>query len=486
MDMATAAEELGALTPVERLLVEYVERGELLDLAGEQPVNEAAMRGWDMSRTIRAWVVRDIMRGRLATDPDPHGLRLRGARIAGRVDLEKIMSKIWLELSDCLLAEGLVANDAHLAGLVLSGCRLEHPHEPALHVARLTTAVLAVDSATVQGHSNDGAINAYWAHFGLLDCTDATLRNDSGPALNASGLKVDQSVSLCGGFEATGAGEFATVRLIAAHIGLLDCSDATLRNDSGPALNAGGLQVDQIVYLRGRFKATGAGDDVAVYLADARVNGVLVFNPAQLEHLTDPQARLNVDGLTYRQLPVGLSAGSWLKLLSEGTPDYAAQPYQQLAAAHRAAGHDSEARRILMEQRRNQIRRGAITERTERAWARITGLTLGYGYQPWRALIGLFAVVFIAVVLAVILGGHGGLMQTRTTSTSLGCTLVERISVGLDLGTPLITTGARARCDTTDTTTGQVLMATGWTLRLSAWAFATLFIAGFTSAVRKT
>ncbi|MBE8518905.1 hypothetical protein ILP97_15505 [Amycolatopsis sp. H6(2020)] len=336
------------------------------------------------------------------------------------MDLDNIRSSVWLELTDCLLEQGLAANGAHLAGLALSGCRIEHPTAPALHVTRLTAGVLALDSATVQGHSAGGAVNAHWAHLGLLACSDAKLRNDSGPALNASGLQVDQMVTLCGTCEATGSGELAAVRLIVAHVGLLDCTDATLRNDSGPAFNAGGLQVDQIMYLRGSFKATGTGDEAVVYLADVRVDGVLVFDPAQLDHLTNPQARINVDGMTYRGLPIGLSTCSWLKLLRGGTPDYAAQPY-------------------------HQIRRGALTGRTERAWARLIGLTLGYGYQPWRALIGLLAVVVTAAVLAVVLGGHGGLEQPRTAPAPLGCTLVQRISVGIDLGTPLITTGAATR-----------------------------------------
>ena len=47
---------------------------------------EAAMRSWDDSRTVRAWVLRNILRGRLAPDPDPDSMRLRGPRIAGRVD----------------------------------------------------------------------------------------------------------------------------------------------------------------------------------------------------------------------------------------------------------------------------------------------------------------------------------------------------------------------------------------------------------------
>jgi hypothetical protein len=49
-----------------------------------------------------------------------------------------------------------------------------------------------------------------------------------------------------------------------------------------------------------------------------------------------------------------------------------------------------------------------------------------------------------------------------------------------------VKTGARDRCTTTFGTTGQVLMVVGWTLQVLAWAFATLFVAGLTGAVRKT
>ena len=37
-----------------------------------------------------------------------------------------------------------------------------------------------------------------------------------------------------------------------------------------------------------------------------------------------------------------------------------------------------------------------------------------------------------------------------------------------------------------DSITGDWLIAAGWVLRVLAWAFAALFIAGCTSAVRKT
>ena len=61
--------------------------------------------------------------------------------------------------------------------------------------------------------------------------------------------------------------------------------------------------------------------------------------------------------------------------------------------------------------------------------------------------------------------------------------------MGLDLNLPVGASLARAKCDLTmdpTSATAAWLSAFGWVLRLAAWAFAALFIAGFTSAVRKT
>jgi hypothetical protein len=648
--MVTETDGGVSLTDVERVLVDHVTRGELLDLTAGEPVDAAAMRSWDSSRTIRAAVLRDILRGRLAPDPDPHGLRLRGARIAGRLDLENLTTGVGVELSDCLLGEGLVARGATLPFLVLSGCRLEHPTESPLDAERLTAAVLVLDGAVITADCEPGAVHLLGAHLGRLQCNGARMRNDAGPALTADGLQVDQAVFLRGRFEAVGVGKLGAVRLLGAHIhgvldctgatmrndigpalradnlqvdrdvflsggfkaigtaedgavrlpgahvhgqlnctkatmrndagpalfadglqvdqavflrggfeavgvgklgavrlpgarlggqlscagatmrndtgralhadglqadqsvllsdgfkavgageagavrltdarlgGQLDCTDSTMRNDSGPALVAQGLQVDRDVFLSGGFEAVGDGDGVTLNLLQARIGGVLEFAPARLEHTTDPHARLALDGLTYAGLPDGISSRDWLRLLREATMSYAAQPYQQFAAAHRAAGHDGEVRRILMAQRQAQLDRRALTGRAERAWARLTGLTLGYGYQPWRALLALLAVAIIAAVLAITLGAHGGVARVNPhPPAATRCSAVERVGVGLDLGLPLIKTGARARCDTTASTAGQVLTVAGWGLQLLAWAFATLFIAGFTGIVRKT
>jgi hypothetical protein len=103
----------------------------------------------------------------------------------------------------------------------------------------------------------------------------------------------------------------------------------------------------------------------------------------------------------------------WLRLFEDHSPAYAAQPYQQLAAMHRAAGHDREVRIILMAQNRDQIARTGVRG-WDRSWARLTGLTLGYGYQPWRALLLLLAVLTLSVTAAITAGRHGGLAHTSS------------------------------------------------------------------------
>jgi hypothetical protein len=84
------------LSDLERTLIDSVANGIELDLAVAEPVDEAAMKAWGESKTIRASVIRDVLRGRHIPDPDPHGVRLRGAKIVGRLDLRGMTSGVSL------------------------------------------------------------------------------------------------------------------------------------------------------------------------------------------------------------------------------------------------------------------------------------------------------------------------------------------------------------------------------------------------------
>ncbi len=469
------------LTPVEQSLVEHVGRGEWLDLTARgEAINLPAMRSWDDSRNCRSTVIRDILRGQLVADPDPRGLRLRGARIFGLLDLEGVTTNVRLQLNDCLIEEGIFAPDAQLVCLDLTGCRIGHRVEPPLDLPPLQ----------VERYADVGAIELTGAHISTtLDCAGTQIRNDSGPALSADRLQVDQSILLGNGFTAIGSGAESAVRLMGAHIGgSLYCTRAHLRNDSGPALSADRLQVDQSIFLDDGFTAIGSGA-YTISLRGARIGGTLNYAPALLQHVTDSYRRLDVDGLTYSRVPQGVPVRGWLELMRHGTKFYAAQPYQQLAAGCRALGDERQTREILIAQRKDQLAWSDHSLR-ERLWGQIIKVTLGYGYQPWRALLFLAGVLALSCILAVVLGSHGALTQTASTvNPSRPCTVFQEISVGLDLNLPISTILARAGCDLArnPANTPTIWLATaGWLLRLMAWAFAALFIAGFTSAVRKT
>jgi len=196
---------------------------------------------------------------------------------------------------------------------------------------------------------------------------------------------------------------------------------------------------------------------------------------------------VNVDGLTYQALPIAPTPPEWLRVIGHETPSYAAQPYRHLAAALSAVGNDKSASEVLIAQRRDQLDRNALTGAGPRAWARFTGAILGYGYRPSRALLFLLGVFVASIVLATLLGAHGALAQPPPAGSArpaAPCTTIQRVAVGLDLGEPFVSPAAQ--CGTTLTTTGNTLTVLRWILQIAAWALATLFVAGFTSAVRKT
>lgn len=79
--------------------------------------------------------------------------------------------------------------------------------------------------------------------------------------------------------------------------------------------------------------------------------------------------------------------------------------------------------------------------------------------------------------------GEAGLHLKDTTAT---CSLLDRVTLGIDTALPLITTPAASTCLINPNVQGQALGIIGIFLQLAGWATATLFVAGFTGAVRKT
>ena len=159
----------------------------------------------------------------------------------------------------------------------------------------------------------------------------------------------------------------------------------------------------------------------------------------------------------------------------------------------RAAGHDADARKILIAQQQDLRERGDLggwlTRTAHRAW----GALGGYGYRTLRTAFALLIVLLAAAWLGIAAGhiptrpGRYVAMHTAQADDPHGpCSLTEQVGVGIDRGLPLGSTGIRDRCDF-DTTSrrGQAMTWATWVLQAFLWALATLFVAGYVGLIRK-
>ena len=258
----------GHVAPLEEEMRARAATGELLD-CGAGPFDLPAMQAWGEERTVRAAVLRDLLVGG-QWPVHAKGVRLRGVKISGLLDLEGATLRCPLSLDSCYLDadDPACLDHATASRVALTGCQLA-----GLTATALTVAQLDLSRSTLR----TGPLSLMSANItGELTCSGAQLNGTDNDwnALVASGMKVAGSVSFDDGFTAAGA-----VWLARAHIGGdLACSGAQLgRNHGGIGLLGEGMRVGGEVFLREGFTADGA-----VRLLGASIAGDLSCRAARL------------------------------------------------------------------------------------------------------------------------------------------------------------------------------------------------------------
>ncbi|WP_421107012.1 oxidoreductase [Streptomyces sp. NEAU-S77] len=400
------------LTAAERTLWDSFPEGRWVDLRTGRPEFDDPARGaqWEPERTVRADVVTALLLGgNTERSSSVASLRLAGARITGRLDLAgaEISHLLWLkkcrleqqasfcsastqtiritgswvpgvdaelarieghlDLNESVMETGrLSLMNAHVAGeLDLDGTQILAPEKWAVFAGGLVMggAIFCQDGFTARG-----GVRLPGAQLpGGLHMRGARLDSPGGVALNAGGMAATV-VNLSEGFSAAG-----TLQLRGAQISNLLNLGGAILGGSDTALHGVGMQVGTFDF---RLAAPPAG---AVDLQDARATML-----HDREESWPEDVRL--DGFVYGSLRSdGLSPQNdvahrlcWIRR----NPDYAPQPYEQLAACYRQAGHDDAARRVLLEKQRRR-------RRTLNPPGRVSGYLLdvavGYGYRPWLA-----------------------------------------------------------------------------------------------------
>jgi hypothetical protein len=250
-------------------MVSAAAAGDLVD-RGEGPFELADMQSWAEERTVRAAVLGHLLVAEL-WPVHPRGIRLRGVRIGGHLNLEAATLRCPLSMDCCYLDadEPVGLDDATALYLTLTGCQL----------AGLSgNTFTSKGTLDLSGSALTGPLVLQGAGIsGQLVCRGAQLTgtDSNGHALIAWGIKVGNIVVLDEGFTATGGIWFADADIA----GQFSCRGAKLTgaDSDGYALNADRLKAGGDVYLDAGFTAAGA-----VRLVDADIGRGLSFYGAKL------------------------------------------------------------------------------------------------------------------------------------------------------------------------------------------------------------
>lgn len=401
------------LTRAERILFEAVAEGEEADLSGLTTTDGHHWtppddKPWPGSVAIPAdriaWLCTDTKARKLVTHK---GVQVKGARFSGKLDLAFADITFPLVLLQCSIPDGINLRHARITALFLDGT---HTGPIGADGLKVKGSVFLREDSKHRTFEAQGAVRLLGASIGGdLDCNGGRFLNPGKDtkALNADRLTVKGSVFLGDGFKAQGA-----VRLLNANIGgNLDCTGGLFRNPGGYALTADGVTVKGCVFLSDKFHVEGL---VSLVAADIRLVLGLTGNDPDVQCLLDLRnarigtlyddatpwpAQLELDGFIYTHIQdeSPKDATTRLKWLSRQPPKpFRPQPYEQLAKVLREAGHEEDAKKILIA-KGDALRKLAWREgRLLKSFLQfLLGLSTGYGYRPGRPVLVLLGFLFL-------------------------------------------------------------------------------------------
>ncbi|MEV1168455.1 hypothetical protein [Nonomuraea sp. NPDC049784] len=424
--------------PAERRLWQVFREGQELNLRTGVPAEDDPTSGpsWSARRRIRAEVIATLLlNGPAAATGRVRSLRLTGARVTGRLDLRGAVIDCGLDMTGCSFEDELDLTLASVESLGLNECQL-----PELSPEVLRARTFMMRDAHVEGN--------VWIQGSRIDLDVDLDRTRVGGLLNANlvviggdfngrnwprhderpgpGLIVGGSLNLASA-QVSGIDLFAAqvgegIWLQRATVGHLCAASSTVTGRFGMQ----GSTVTGELDLAGTLVRAGSPDEVMIDLSDAQA-GKAVLTPAAgsvgvvslrnarigtLQDLSEHGPRTELDGAVYERLqPLPPhSARTRLVWLRRGCDLYTPHPYEQLASAYRSSGLDREAGRVLREKLRQAAAGRGLAQR---AWGRVQDLVLGYGYQPWRAAIGVAVLLTLGTLYFSTVGCDAAASRTE-------------------------------------------------------------------------
>jgi sRNA-binding regulator protein Hfq len=368
------------------------------------------------------------------------------------------------------------------------------------------------------GFKSEGEVKLLGAKIGGdFDCNNGSFINKEGNAISADGMKVSGSVFLRNGFNAEG-----EVRLLGAKIGgNLECDKSNFINKAGNAIFADGIEVGGNVFLRNSFKAEGRLSfcDSIIKSSFQLVNVVspeniiLDLRSAKIYSLTDePKSwpeknNLLIDGFVYDKIDDYSPKKSSVRidwLHRQPCEIFRPQPYEQLAKVLREEGFYSDSTKIFYLKEKD---RGKFTKMNflERVFHKILGISVGYGYQTWRAL--LISIIFIMLGFFIFNEGYKADLISPTKKQEFSSEIKQQavnspkfnaLIYSIDMFVPIVDLyqanywfpDSKKKCefiilDKFFSINGNCIFYYLWIHIISGWIYTTLIVASMTGLIRK-
>ncbi len=401
------------LSTAETTLLRCCRKGEVANFGETRP------RWRTDANRIRAGLVRFLCLGGDAQAPvHDQGVRIQGAWLEGKLDLDSVTSERRLSLVHCRIYR-IEAAYSRFKSFNLRGSRL---------LRGMMGDGLCCDGGVIlrEGFRATGGVRLVRADIGDLDCSDGRFEWPTDAALDCDRATIPGGAFFRDGFSAKG-----MVRLNGATIGShLDCRNGSFRSGLEGALlfsaatiagsvllhkgfnAAGGVRlvgatISGDLDCSGRFEKVGAAD--ALCCRRARVGGGLLLQEGadirgavdlgsmRVAALCDIESawtgaagQMVLDGFVYERLAgdAPTEAEARIRWLENQTPDHLAQqfrpqPWEQLIKVLREMGHPNEARTIAVK-KQERLRQAGRIPAAARPFHWLYGALVGYGYRPWR------------------------------------------------------------------------------------------------------
>jgi len=414
-----------------------------------------------------------------------------------RADRARIRAAVLMHGS--FFARGtLRLSDVEIGGnLECLGGFLDTPQGDALFADGMSTngAVLLRD-----GFGARGTIRLVYADIGdSLECDGSYLEGTGASedeprvALVAEGMKTRGSVLLREGFRAKGdinlrgavigggleltrARIDGRVSVAGAEVGRdLLCSETVLERsdaeDARPSFEGDELRVV------GAFQWT----DMEHQPADRLVT----LSGAKVGRLEDDDhswpAKVQIDNFCYDSLAHRACIISarlrWLRSQDNFSPE----PFEQAVQVLRRMGYEKGARQIAMAKSQELRRHGGLG-RPAILWNHFLGLTMGHGYQVWRAPLFLLALVVLGAFIFQSAYNQGGMVETKPLAE---VPRFDPLVYSLDAGLPVVNLHQEDFWLPKGESAGRNVQIYLWVHILMGWMLTTLTVVGISGLVKR-